>query len=121
MKNFALAFALAVAGSGCIIVDDDGADLYESCFDVLDCDGEADRCHSFTADWPDGLRSTNSICTHSCFDSSDCPFSNGDPGICVSFDGGAFLCYESCFDDFDCDPGFACGDVGTGDTICLPR
>ena len=123
MKHLLLAFGLfsALGSSGCIIVsDDDGADLYESCFDTFDCDDAGAFCASITADWGDRV-STNSICTWSCVDSSDCPFSNGDPGLCVDFSGAGFRCYEDCNSDFDCDPGFACGDVGGGFDVCLPR
>ncbi len=121
MKHLGLALGLffALGSSGCIVVDD-GADLYESCAFDSDCDDVGASCSSITTDWPDGLRSTNSICTWGCFDSSDCPFSNGDPGLCVDF-GRGFQCYEDCDTDFDCDPGFACGEIGGGFTICLPR
>ncbi|MCB9620510.1 MAG: hypothetical protein H6724_13815 [Sandaracinus sp.] len=123
MKHLGLALGLffALGSSGCIVVSDDGADLYESCFDSLDCNDGAAFCSSITVDWPDGIRSTNSICTWSCIDSSDCPFSNGDPGLCVDFSGSGFRCYEDCDFDSDCDPGFACGDVGGGFDVCLPR
>ncbi|HJK92338.1 MAG TPA: hypothetical protein RMH85_26625 [Polyangiaceae bacterium LLY-WYZ-15_(1-7)] len=136
--------------SGCIIVDDDddecfddfdcpsgffcsaggscfaedlGVPLYDACFVVDDCDLNADRCQAITADWPDGLSSTNNICTIECFDSSDCPISaNGLQGTCASLGmGGTFVCYESCVTRGDCAAGFDCGDIGTGDTVCLPR
>ena len=122
MKHLGMAFGLlfALGSSGCIIVSDDGADLYEACAFSSDCDDAGAFCSSITAEWLDGTIATNSICTWSCFDSSDCPFSNGDPGLCVDFGGSGPRCYEECVSDFDCDPGFACGDIGGGFSICLP-
>jgi len=120
MKHLGLALGLffALGSSGCVVVSD-GADLYESCFDGTDCDDFGAYCTSIIADWPEG-RAQNNICTFGCVDSEDCPFSNGDPGLCVDF-GGGFQCYEDCNTGLDCDPGFDCGDIGGGFTICLPR
>ena len=92
---------------------------YQPC--SFDADCASGRCETVVADWGD-FTATGSFCTEGCVDSVDCPdTADGLPGTCASLEGGPSLCYQTCDFDRDCAPGFACGDVGTGDTVCLPR
>lgn len=99
-----------------------GIPVYDECVHVDECDLLADRCQEIITDWPDGVVSSGNICTLECLDSDDCPVSMaGRIPLCVSFSSLPFLCYESCVADVDCAAGFACGNVGDGFFICLPR
>lgn len=119
MRNFGLGLVMGLLTlSGCVVST--GSDTYEQCDFSSDCNILGDSCQSITADWGDRI-TTDGICTFSCFDTSDCPFSNnGNPGLCVDFGGSGNRCYETCIDNFDCDPGFNCGDFGFVESVCLP-
>ena len=106
---------------GCIVTTSD-APIYDRCVDVFDCDPAASRCQRIVADWPEATVADN-ICTVECFSDLDCPFNaTGVGGICASFGMGRdTVCYEACIDSGDCGFGFDCGEISTGDTVCLPR
>jgi hypothetical protein len=102
--------------------------IYDTCFDVFDCEPLADACAFMSYEF-DGLVFENAICSVECFDDLDCPISfNGEPGGCYPeaiFDGFP-ACVERCFDDFDCLSGFVCVSdldfafIAPGDSICVP-
>lgn len=119
MKHLILSGVIAAALSGCFVPADSRQDFYEECAITADCRNLDASCEVITADWDDGRSETAGICTAGCRDDFDCPFSNGNDGICVDFDGRA-LCYESCQTDIDCDLGFRCSDVDGFVGACLP-
>lgn len=114
MRNIGLTLLTlaALGASGCVVSNQQ---TYESCASTASCANIDDFCQTIIADWPDGIRSENSICTYGCFDDFDCVSStSGNFGVCEDL-GAGFLCYESCDFDYDCDIGFAC------EGVCLPR
>ncbi|MBC7171151.1 MAG: hypothetical protein H5U40_01925 [Polyangiaceae bacterium] len=121
-----LAFACALVVSGCS--SSGRSRIYDTCFDVFDCEPAADAC-AFMSYQFGGFIYENAICTVQCFDDLDCPGSaNGEPGGCypAAIDDGFPGCVERCFDDRDCPGGFICVNefdfafIDPGDSICVP-
>lgn len=129
-KNaYLLALACALGASAC---DSDPAvafvPVYDTCFDVVDCEPLADACAFMSFDFG-GAAFENAICTVECVDDLDCPLSfNGEPGGCYpeAIADGYPGCVERCFDVTDCPPGFSCVSdldfafIAPGDSICVP-
>jgi len=103
---------------GCTVV----TPIYDTCFDVDECESFADTCYETAIDYGSYIASNNT-CTVFCGSDFDCPSgSTGENGGCYDVSGD-FVCYERCFDIFDCPGGFTCADVAGsgGDSICIPE
>ncbi len=129
MKQLAYLSALVfVLSSSACSSDHAFVPIYDTCFDVGDCEPAADAC-GFMSFQFGGLVFENAVCTVQCIDDTDCPVSfNGEPGGCYpqAFADGFPGCVERCFNDGDCPGGFTCTGSGelaflvAGDSICVP-
>jgi hypothetical protein len=128
MKQLAYLSAMVflLSSSGCS--SDRSVPIYDTCFDVSDCESAADACGFMSFQFGD-LVFENAVCTVQCVNDTDCPPSfNGEPGGCYpqAFSDGFPGCVERCFNDGDCPSGFTCtgsGDLAflvPGDSICVP-
>ncbi len=128
---YMLALACALGASACDSDPDYYAafvPIYDTCFDVVDCEPAADACAFMSYQFGANIYE-NAICTVECVDDFDCPVSfNGELGGCypAAIDDGYPGCVERCFDSADCPPGFACVSdldfafIDPGDSICVP-
>ena len=85
-----------------------GANL---CSDDGEC-GDLDDCEHVST-------SSQGACVNHCTSDSDC----GANAVCLTGDGIGLeaSCFSRCESDSQCSGGFACFQVSTGETACLPK
>jgi hypothetical protein len=114
----ALAAALMLWGTGCVITPIASVDQYDRCAPGDFCVGTA-ACTPANLTVSEGAPIA-SFCTNGCVDSADCPLDPfGQAAVCVVTSGSAGQCYRQCDALNNCPSGFTCAAAGTTN-VCVP-